>query len=99
MKRRLLLGFVVATFLASSVVFILLDASRRYPVCHLPDGSELAVLKVAFTNGYFYRHYRGTRFQRILNDVVPTLWKQRLAIRNPGGGGFRFGDTNLTSLI
>ncbi len=99
MKRRLLLGLVVATFLAAALVLLLLDASRRYPVRRLPDGSELAVIKIAFTNGYSYRHYRGTRFRRILNDVVPALWKLRLGIQNPGGGGFRFGDTNLTSLF
>ncbi len=99
MKRRLLLRIVGATFFATALVFLLLDASRRYPVRLLPDGSELAVLKVAFTNGYSYRHYRGTRFQRILNDVVPAPWKQRLGLKNSGGGGFRFGDTNLTSLF
>jgi len=99
MKRRLLLGIVVATFIAAALVLLLLDASRRYPVRRLPDGSELAVIKIAFTNGYSYRYYRGTRFRRILNDVVPVLWKLRLGIQNPGGGGFRFGDTNLTSLF
>jgi len=99
MKWRLLLGLVVATFLAAALVLLLLDASRRYPVRRLPDGSELAVIRIAFTNGFSYRHYRGTRFRKILNDVVPTLWKLRLGIQNPGGGGFRFGDTNLTSLF
>src|SRR6266699_2172456 len=99
MKRRLLLVIVIATLLAATLVFLLLDARSRYPVCRLPDGSELAVIKIAFTNGYSYRYYRGTRFRRILNDVVPVLWKLRLGIQNPGGGGFRFGDTNLTSLF
>src|SRR5439155_6831289 len=99
MNRRLLLGTVVATVLVAALVFVMVDANCRYPVRRLADGSELTVVKVVFTNGYSYRHYRGTRFQRILNDVVPFQWRQRLGIKNPGGGGFRFGDTNLTSLI
>src|SRR6266487_2574127 len=99
MKRRLLLGLVVATFLAAALVLLLLDASHRYPVRRLPYGSELAVIKIAFTNGYSYQHYRGTRLQRNLNDVVPALCKLRLCIQTPGGGGFRLGDTSLTNLF
>ncbi|HKS37507.1 MAG TPA: hypothetical protein VJW76_09985, partial [Verrucomicrobiae bacterium] len=93
MNRRTVLVATILVLGAGVLVMLVVLTHSPYPARSLPDGSHLSVAFVGYTNRLSHTHYRGTRHQRILNNVIPAKWRQRLGLQNPGSSGFQFGNT------